>query len=112
MKVGVHQGSVLSPLLFSIVVDVLTDSGREALVMEVLCVDDLVLVSETMEGLKENFWQWKKAFESKALTVNLGKTKMLVNGVEGELLLGKVEPSGVCGTRAMANEVLCTKWEE
>ena len=29
MKVGVHQGSVLSPLIFAIVIDVVTESARE-----------------------------------------------------------------------------------
>ena len=32
--------------------------------------DDLVLTSETMEGLREKFWKWKEAFESKGLKVN------------------------------------------
>jgi len=75
VKVGVHQGSALSPLLFAIVVDVLTESVRNGLMSEMLYADDLVLPSETMEGLRETFWKWKEAFESKGLKVNLGKTK-------------------------------------
>ena len=55
MKVGVHQGSVLSPLIFVIVVDVVTESVRNGLMSEMLYADDLVLMSETMEGLRENF---------------------------------------------------------
>ena len=27
----------------------------------------LVLMSETMEGLKEKFWKWKEAFEGKGV---------------------------------------------
>ena len=41
--VGVHQGSVLSPLLFAIVVDVVTENARESLIKEVLYADNLVL---------------------------------------------------------------------
>ena len=37
--------------------------------------DDLVLTSHTMEGLREKFWKWKEAFESKGLKVNPRKTK-------------------------------------
>ena len=33
VKVGVHQGSVLSPLLFAIVVDVITENARRGVVM-------------------------------------------------------------------------------
>ena len=74
-KVGVHQESVLSPLVFAIVVDVVTENVRNGLMSEMLYADDLVLASETMEGVRENFWKWKEAYESKGLKVNLGKTK-------------------------------------
>ena len=40
MKVGVHQRSFLSPLLFAIVVDVITESAREGLMKEILYADD------------------------------------------------------------------------
>ena len=55
LKVGVHQGSVLSPLLFAKVVDVITENARRDVVNELLNADDLVLMSETMEDLKERF---------------------------------------------------------
>ena len=75
VKVGVHQESALSALLFVIMVDMITESVRNGLMSEMLYADDLVLASETMEGLRETFWKWKEAFESKGLKVNLGKTK-------------------------------------
>ena len=56
VEVGVHQGSVLSPLLIAIVVDVITENARRSVVNELLYGDDLVLISETMEDLKERFW--------------------------------------------------------
>ena len=55
VKVGVHQGSVLSPLLFAIVVNVVTENARRGVVNKLLYANDLVLVSETMENLKEDF---------------------------------------------------------
>ena len=36
VKVGVHQGSVLSPLLFAIVVDVITENARRGVVNELM----------------------------------------------------------------------------
>ena len=52
---------------------------------EMLYEDDLVLTSETMEGLREKFWKWKAAFESKGLKVNLRKSKVVVSAAEGEV---------------------------
>ena len=109
VKVGVHQGSVLSPLVFAIVLDVVTESAREGLLNEMLYADDLVLMSESLAGLREKFWKWKEALESKGLKVNLGKTKMMVSGTGGEILESKIDPCGMCGKRVKANSLQCEK---
>ena len=54
VNVGVHQGSVLSPLLFTIVVDVVTNVMIEGTLQEILYADDLLLIAETMEELLDN----------------------------------------------------------
>ena len=41
IKIGVYQGSVLSPLLLAIVVDVFTENARRGVVNELLYADDL-----------------------------------------------------------------------
>ena len=64
VKVGMHQGSVLSPFLFAVVVDVVTEFARDGVLSELLYADDLVLMSETIEGLRNKFLRWKEAFES------------------------------------------------
>ena len=64
---GVHQGSVLWPLLFAIVANVITENARMGVVYQLQYADDLAFMSETMEGLKERFWNWKDALESKGL---------------------------------------------
>ena len=51
VKVGLHQGSVLSPLLFAVVMDVDFSEARSGLPSELLYVDDLVLMAPTMEQL-------------------------------------------------------------
>ena len=55
VKVGVHLGSLLSPLVFAIVVDIVMENVRNGLMSEMLYADNLVLISETMEGLREKF---------------------------------------------------------
>ena len=79
VKVGVHQGSVLSPLLFAIVVHVITKKARDVIV-EVLHKDGVVLTSETIKDLKEKFCYRKEALESKGLKVNIRKTKVMATG--------------------------------
>ena len=113
MKVSVHQESVLLLLVFAIVVDVVTENVRNGLMSEMLYTDAFVLMSKTMEGLREKFWKRKEAFESKGLKMNLGKTYLVVSAAEGEVFVSKVDPCGICGKRVMANSVLhvkCGKW--
>ena len=95
VKVGVYQGSVRPPLLFAIVVDVITKNGRRGVVNELLYVDDLVLMKETMEDLKERFWSWKDALESEGLKLNTTQIKVMVSGWEGKLLKSKIDSCGV-----------------
>ena len=51
MNVGVHQGSVLSPLLFIIVMEAVTHSVREGLPWKMLYADDLVRIQKC-EGVE------------------------------------------------------------
>ena len=54
----------MSPLLFAIVVDVITESAREGLMKEILYADDLALVGDTVEELRR-FQKWRETFEKK-----------------------------------------------
>ena len=48
MKVGVHQGSVLSPLLFTIVLEALSREFRAGVPWEDLYADDLVIIADSI----------------------------------------------------------------
>ena len=76
---------------------------------EILFADDLVLISKSIDNLKEKFLKWKEAFKSKGLKVNLKKTKVMVSGSKGKILKSKVKPCAKCGKRVMENSVMCTK---
>ena len=62
-------------------IDVVTEFAREGVLSELLYADDLVLMNQTIEGLRYVYLKWKEAFESKGLKVNLGKTKMLLESI-------------------------------
>ena len=52
VKVGVHQGSILSPLLFALVMDEVTKDIRKGVVKEMLYADDIVLVGDNREEVE------------------------------------------------------------
>ena len=61
-----------------------------------LHANDLILMSETIEGLRNKFLKWKGTFESKGSKVNLGKTKVMVSsGIKKDSMsTSKVDHTG------------------
>ena len=72
VKVGLHQGSALSPLLFIIIMDVLAEEARPPWAM--LFADELVLVSETVE---EELERWRAVIENKGMIISRSETDYL-----------------------------------
>ena len=112
VNVGMQQGSVLSPFLFALVVDVVTEFAREGALSELLYADDLVLMSETIMGLRNKLRKWKVAFESKGLNVNLWKAKVMASSsiTKDGLSKSNVGPCGFYSFRVKTNSVLCVNW--
>ena len=59
VKVGLHQRSPLSPLLFIIIMDALTEEAGTKPPWAMLFADNLVLVSETVEEVEEELERWR-----------------------------------------------------
>jgi len=57
IKVGMHQASALSPLLFLIVMEALSREIRVSLPSE-LYADDMVVIAETEDDLIKRFNEW------------------------------------------------------
>ena len=70
MGVGVHQGSVLSALLFILVLETLSHKFRTGVPWELLHADDLVLIADTHEECISNLKAWKAGMENKGLSVS------------------------------------------
>ena len=64
VKVGMHQGSGLSPLLFVTVMVAISREFRVALPWELLYADDLAVIAETDEELIKRLNEWKDSVES------------------------------------------------
>jgi len=114
VKVGLHQGSVLSPLLFVILMEMISRELRAGLPLELLYADDLILMAESEESLCDKIVKWKSGFEAKRLKMNTGNTKVMFSCS----MKDKVEEkgkwhSGVCKKGVGNNLTLChscKKW--
>jgi len=80
VKVGMHQGSALGPLLFVIVMEAISREFRVALPWELLYADDLAVIAETEEELIKRLNEWKDNVESKGMRVNMNTTKVMISG--------------------------------
>ena len=65
--------------------------------------DDLMISAETEEGLKMKLYKWKTEMEAKGLRVNMGKTKIMVSGVN----LQTLKDSGKYSCSVCSNSIYC-----
>ena len=107
VKVGVHQGSVLSPLLFIIVLEALSREFRSEVPWEDLYADDLI-IAESLEECVRRLLTWKEATEKKGMRVNAGKTKIMICSTGLDLLKSSGEfLCAVCRTGVGSNSIFC-----
>ena len=92
-------------------VDVVTKLAREGVLCELLYGDDIVMISETIDGCMNKFIKWKEASEHKGLKINLNNTKVMVNGgiTKDSLSKCKDDPCEVSSLRVKTNSLLCGK---
>ncbi|KAK3564136.1 hypothetical protein QTP86_007804 [Hemibagrus guttatus] len=84
VEVGLHQGSALSPFLFAIVMDQLSEEVRQESPWTMMFADDIVICSESREQVEENLESWRFALERRGMKVSGSKTEyMCVNEREG-----------------------------
>ncbi|KAK3538646.1 hypothetical protein QTP86_010341 [Hemibagrus guttatus] len=84
VEVGLHQGSALSPFLFAIVMDQLSEEVRQESPWTMMFADDIVICSESREQVEENLERWRFALERRGMKVSCSKTEyMCVNEREG-----------------------------
>jgi len=87
VKVDMHQGSALSPLLFVIVMEARSREFRVALFWKLLYGDDLVVIAETDEDLIKRLNEWKNNVENRGMRVNMNKTKRERLGIDDIILI-------------------------
>ena len=81
IKVGLHQGSALSPFLFAVIMDRLTDEVMREPPWTMLFADDIMICEETREEMEQRLESLKYALERRGMKVNRSKTEYLcING--------------------------------
>ena len=113
VKVGVHQGSVLSPILFAIVLEALSRGFNARLPWQLLYADDLVIMADSLEELSVKLERWKAELNAKSLKVNTKKTKIMISKPGAGLVrkTGKY-PCSVCSKGVGSHSIQCTKCKQ
>ena len=84
VKIGMHQGSALSPYLFILVLDELLKEVVKEVPWCMLFADDMVLIAETEQEVQSMLEQVRMALESKGLRINREKTEHMESRWKGE----------------------------
>ncbi|KAK3516480.1 hypothetical protein QTP70_017817, partial [Hemibagrus guttatus] len=107
VEVGLHQGSALSPFLFAIVMDQLSEEVRQEFPWTMMFADDIVICSESREQVEENQERWRFALERRGMKVSCNKTTVQSNGECGKEVKKRVQV-GWNGWRKVSG-VLCDR---
>ncbi|KAK3548874.1 hypothetical protein QTP70_021261 [Hemibagrus guttatus] len=100
VEVGLHQGSALSPFLFAMVMDQLSEEVRQESPWTMMFADDIVICSESREQVEENLERWREG----SGTVRLQGEE--VKKVQEFKYLGStVQSNGECGKEKISARI-------
>ena len=81
---------------------------------DLLYANDLVIVAESLYGLKMRLKNWKEGLEVKGLKVNIGKTKFMCSRHNApNMKITSVKfPCGLCWKGVGANLIFCLSYKK
>ena len=77
VEVGLHQGSALSPYLFLLLMDVLTEDVRKDVPGSMMFADDIVLCGDDETDMTEYLDTWRRALEDRGMRISRPKTQFI-----------------------------------
>ena len=75
--IGLHQGWALSPFLYIMLVDTISQDVRNELPWELLYADDLAIIDVTSTDTQNRLESWQKVLTDNGLKINVAKTEHL-----------------------------------
>jgi len=93
IRVGVHQGSAISPLLFILCMDTATADIQVPHPWSILYADDVFLANASRQRLQEQTQLWNDRLHLYGLKVNPAKTEYLESGThtDGTVNIGATQ---------------------
>ena len=99
LKIGLHQGSALSPYIFALVMDIVTRDIQWEIPWCMIFADDVVLIDESRIRVDRKLELWRQILELKGFRLSRTKTEYMrceFSGVRSEdkdvTLVGQVVP--------------------
>ena len=87
VNIGLSQGSALSPLLFIMVMEIISRKiSTKDILRKMMYADELVIIAESKQDLQEVLEEWKGVFEKHGLRMSLEKTEVMWVGHQREEL--------------------------
>ncbi|KAK3514994.1 hypothetical protein QTP70_003257 [Hemibagrus guttatus] len=100
VEVGLHQGSALSPFLFAIAMDQLSEEVRQESPWTMMFADDMIC-SESREQVEENLERWRFALERRGMKVS----RIQSNGESGKEVKKRVQAETVSLRKRQKSEL-------
>jgi hypothetical protein len=107
VEVGLHQGSALSPFLFIMIMDVLTEEIRKEAPWQMMFADDVFMCESDQSVLETELEKWREALEKRGMRVSRSKTEyMCLHGrPQGSIKLQGQELKEVSEFKYLGNTV-------
>jgi Reverse transcriptase (RNA-dependent DNA polymerase) len=84
IKIGLHQGSALSPYIFTLVMDEITNDIQRDIPWCMLFADYVVLIDESRIGVNQKLELWRQTLELKGFRLSRTKTEYMRCQFSGE----------------------------
>ena len=94
ITIGLQQGSTLSPYLFTLVLDVLTEHIQELAPRCILFANDVVLLGESREEVNGRLETWRQALEAYGFRLSRSKTEYMECNFSGRRSRSTLEVKG------------------
>ncbi|KAK3535979.1 hypothetical protein QTP70_023719 [Hemibagrus guttatus] len=101
VEVGLHQGSALSPFLFAIVMDQLSEEVRQESPWTMMFANDIVICSESREQVEESLERWRFVLERRGMKVS----RIQSNGECGKEVKKRVQAETVSLRKRQESEL-------